>query len=180
MGLIEGRSRSVDITSFVGVRVVSWDDPIFEPGAFSPANAGQLPQITRLLNQKVVSFMAILIPETAATISQTEADSKKGKAAPRQLLHGNFLDVFHQSAAWRENQASPFSTFGFVPADGRAFHSATLVPVFIGDSFIDDHRIQLQKMGTAANAISGPQLKITPVYLAAYLAAAQYASDAGI
>lgn len=60
LGLIGGRSGSVDIASFMGVKTISWDYPIFARDFYSEEFKGQPVQIARLLNQRLFTFFAYL------------------------------------------------------------------------------------------------------------------------
>ena len=59
LGLVGGRSGSMDLPAFVGVNCLSWDEPLFEQTAargggraFSPAVINtQMPQLLRLINE---------------------------------------------------------------------------------------------------------------------------------
>lgn len=88
LGLIGGRSGSVDIANFVGVRAISWDTNIFNselakvvPPGMTSQNLtlklrAQGPFVIRLLNQKPMSLIAFLDyrhPEAPLTVPRSEA-----------------------------------------------------------------------------------------------------------
>ncbi|KAI1075962.1 hypothetical protein F5B20DRAFT_557688 [Whalleya microplaca] len=139
-GLIGGRSGSIDIASFVGVKVMSWDEPLFESKVYSREKQGQIIQLCRLLNQKPVSFICYYDPSSLLPIPEQEISGKKRKretgekkgsapnvsinpkdekAQPREyqsLEENSLVDLLGDT--WPENQGSPLD--GNMYAQGRA------------------------------------------------------------
>ena len=64
-GIIGGRSGSMDIASFVGVKATSWDLPFFESTFRQADMPGQAPQVARLINQRPITFLEYIDPTSA-------------------------------------------------------------------------------------------------------------------
>jgi hypothetical protein len=62
-GIIGGRSGSMDLPAFIGIKSVSWDQPLYSNKC--PRQDKQVVQLCRLLNQGPISFYTFLDETTA-------------------------------------------------------------------------------------------------------------------
>ena len=64
-GLIDGRSGSMDLPAFVGVKCLSWDEPFVNDAQYDGPDANsQGPQLLRLLNERPVMSVCYLDPKS--------------------------------------------------------------------------------------------------------------------
>ena len=79
VGLVGGRSGSIDLPSFMGVKVISWDEPLLDDREYASKKGTQMPQLLRLLNQKPFTFVAFLVPEALKPVPRTPKGKGKRK-----------------------------------------------------------------------------------------------------